>query len=399
MSDFPVFFEVSEIKSHLESLKSNKKKIEYLIFLREELIMLCYHYCDDMIDKYLSENNIKSKFDKIVYYPINDIYQTHISYSEHILLLKHIDTVLLPYVREYLSKLDLSIIEDTSKIIEDHKLFDFQIRKIIDYINLLKDEKVAYLEWLKSEYISYVLRRNKWKIKRGELDVKTVFKEIYDSTLFSKIDVYINALMRHPEMVLQYDENAVHKKLLRQLRNKYFEKEMSVMKFNFSDIKAYANNIGDNNKKILYLEYVKKEARQNKYLFFKQTVLDNLIDEINIEIEFLNISLNYSEKPETDKAQLSKNTNLVKLRWQKDNVLLPYLFDVLFNEGFLDEKDLVDRHKVIAQSFLKNNGKPFTAKESDSAEGCYRSNTKSNGKPRNAYKVDKVIERLKKKSK
>lgn len=54
---------------------------------------------------------------------------------------------------------------------------------------------------------------------------------------------------------------------------------------------------------------------------------------------------------------------------------------------------------LLSYHFLKKDGKPFTAKEVAQTRDNYLSNSKHNNKPRNAFKVDRAIEKVKSKEK
>lgn len=399
MSNHPVYLEISEIESHINSIKSEKNKIDFLLSIREELIHLCYHVSDKKIDKYLEDYNIISRFPKILYNPSNDIYQTHISGSEHILLLKHIDSVLLPWVREYITKLDSSIKENTSGIIKDYKIFDFDIVKVIDYANQLQEDKINYLFWIMDQYADYYYVIYQVQVSDSENNVEKVREVIRRSPFCIKIYSCINALRRHPEIILPNVHEEERLKSIQFISSFYFNDEPLVFEFNFKRIKGHLNSLKDKNEKISYLEYVKKEAKQNKLYFVNNDKLIDLLENIEIEIEYIDRVPNIPISVKPQIVNNPKMNHLIKFRWQKDNVLLPYLFEVLLDEGFISQSDYEDRHKFIEQSFLKKNGKPFTAKETDQSEVNYHSNTKTNKKPRNAFKVDRIAEKLKSKEK
>ncbi len=87
--------------------------------------------------------------------------------------------------------------------------------------------------------------------------------------------------------------------------------------------------------------------------------------------------------------------NPIRLHWQSDNILIPYLLERLFQEGFINNSDFELRRDFIEQSFYKKNGSIFSAKEAGSAESNYKLNTES--KPKNSHKVDRAIVDLKSK--
>ncbi|MCX6157795.1 MAG: hypothetical protein NTY74_07440 [Ignavibacteriae bacterium] len=141
----------------------------------------------------------------------------------------------------------------------------------------------------------------------------------------------------------------------------------------------------------------------NYLLPFVEKEINNLIADLNEPLRIRELKKTEDLiSPDDAKPALKADSDafcILKFRWQKENVLLPYLFEVLLDEGFISHSDYENRHDFIEQSFLKKNGKPFPSKESDQSELNYRSNSKNNKKPRNAFKVDRVAEKLKAKAK
>lgn len=150
-----------------------------------------------------------------------------------------------------------------------------------------------------------------------------------------------------------------------------------------------------------YSNYDNSVVKNSRFSYFlgvvSKSLLTFVIKEIN-KIENLNKLTENDINNQINDSEM-RIGDTIKMKWQKDNVLIPYLFELLFNEGFILQSDYEDRHKFIEQSFLKKSGKPFTAKESDQMELNYKSNSKSNKKPRNGFKAERVVEKLKSKEK
>ena len=151
MDDFSNMFDVSCIEKHISKL-SNEKKLEYILSLRDLCIDMCYHWDDKRIGSLIESTGLKHDYEPIPYFASMDLDQTHISRSLYIKFLRHLNDTLLPFLRKRIFELDPDIKEDTSKIIKDYPVFYFDYKMILDYSETLKEDKVAYLEWILSEY-------------------------------------------------------------------------------------------------------------------------------------------------------------------------------------------------------------------------------------------------------
>lgn len=100
-----------------------------------------------------------------------------------------------------------------------------------------------------------------------------------------------------------------------------------------------------------------------------------------------------SDKIDSDNIKF----NPIRLHWQSDDTLIPYLMEQLFQAGFINVNDNDLRRKFIEQSFYKRNGDIFTAKEVSSVESNIKSNRRNKYKPKKANIVDRVIDDIKSK--
>jgi len=143
--------------------------------------------------------------------------------------------------------------------------------------------------------------------------------------------------------------------------------------------------------------HVRKEALQNRNLIQMKDPYESFFRYIDIEINF------YKDKQKIENEAVKQKTTIespdakpqkdtIRLHWQSDDVLIPYLMEQLFQEGFINNSDFELRRDFIEQSFYKKNGSIYNAKEAGTAESNYKIN--KNEKPRNAHKVDRIIDNL-----
>lgn len=307
MDVFPVLFEIEEIISHIKTLKVKKYIIDYLINSREELILICYHFSDYQIEKYLQNRNIKLKFEKLPYHAFGDIEQTHVSRSEYIQFLRHIDKELLPFVRKELSKLYKDIKEDKSKIIKDYKIFNFQIKNILNYSNELSEDKISYLNWIKMEYIkdnNKKFNSNSLKVSSDDnLERNIRFFEILRSPFIKAVDFRINLLKRNPSLIIRNNSADFFNDLKKIKRAQLFKSEPFLFEFKFNEIKKRLESLKNFNKKLLYLVYVKKETLQNIDLLNDDKNSVPFLDKIDIEINYINEMIKHIDSNKKDKKR------------------------------------------------------------------------------------------------
>ncbi|MFZ4592143.1 MAG: hypothetical protein ACOYN6_14160, partial [Ignavibacteria bacterium] len=305
---FPFTVDVEEIRKNINSLGTKEEKIKYLLSLRDDYCIHCYNAKDRAIENFRYSQDIENKFERIPYSENYDIEQTHISHSEFVLLLRHIDSISLPFVREELLKLDKDIKEESDILINDYELFGFDINKVLNHSNTLKEHRILYLQGVKTDYEEYFKMRY-----RNDFDIDVNY-EIRNSVFLKEIDDRINAIKRCPN-------------------------------------REFPN---------LTKEKVKNESSE------------------------------ITEKPETT------NKEIIKLHWQDDNSLVPYLFKLLYDEGLISSGDFEDRRQFIEQTILKKNGEIFTAKEVSAYESSYVLN--KGDKPKKSAKVERVTIEMKSKS-
>ena len=385
-----VTFDLEEIKKHLETLESKKDKMEYLLQLRTKYYFACYNSSDKMIESYISSQEDLVKYERIPYSRNADIYQTHISRSEFILLLRHIDSILIPFVNNELIKLDNNV-EDVKGIMnKDYKIFDFNLNKIFEHSNTLKDNKILYLEAVKIDYKQFL-------DKIVEENPFTNFNyDFFQDDFNRNLDERINALKRYPEVEFPNFVEIADEKVIEKVTPKIFIMEPTLFEFDIFRIKEHVKGINNSAGQIKYLEFVKKEAKQNSSYFDEFEYL-SFIQTIDSEIDF------YTKIFNMPQIKIDNNVNAsptlkenIKLHWQDDNSLVPYLFKLLLDEGFISGGDFADRKQFIEQSICKKNGEIFTAKEVASYESGMKVN--KNGVPKKAEKVQRAISKLKAKS-
>ncbi len=391
--DIPVLFEIDEIENHLKSLSTAKLKLDYLKELYFEFVEICYNFSDRKLQNYLVGKNAGEKYYPIPYYASTDKYQTHISRSKYINLLRQIDRNLLPFVRTEIKKLDESFEEDHSKIIKDYPVFNFNKEKIFEHIDTLTVDKLSYismiLENIRDYYFEEYIPQRKTKD-----DINLILNS---DELYSELKKMYITFRRYPERI--FEKNIVDTKTDNDEPD-LFKKDKSLCGFDLKGIKEHAKKFKNTNEAILYLLRVKKEAMQNRDLIPDKTANKSFFSHLIYEIEF------YKEKQKMENEALSKqsfaetkstetNKGPIRLHWQSDNILIPYLLERLFQEGFINNSDFELRRDFIEQSFYKNKGGIFSAKEAGSAESNYKLNTEN--KPKNSHKVDRVIDDIKSK--
>lgn len=392
--DLPVFFEIDEIKNHLQSMPSNNLKLYYLKELYKEFVVICYNYSDKKIQNYLTGKEAGPKYYPIPYYASTDKYQTHISRSKYINLLRDIDRKLLPFVRKEILMIDESFEEDHSKIIKDYPVFDFNIEDIFKFIDTLKKDKVSYINLMIEKRIDYFnesySRPDNWMERDKMIE--------NDELLLELKKMYIT-FKRYPELI-----NEKHNVNIKPVNEELdlFKNDKTLCGFDLDGIKKHAKKFKKTQDAILYLIRIRKEALQNKDLIPKKKINYSFFSNLTHELDYYN-KKQILEDDEISKQSKSKTESSVtkidpiRLHWQDDDTLIPYLMKRLFDEGFINNSDFELRKEFIEQSFYKKSGKIFTAKEVSTVESNTNSNTKNNYMPRKAHKVDRVIGDLKSK--
>lgn len=113
-------------------------------------------------------------------------------------------------------------------------------------------------------------------------------------------------------------------------RNRLAKKKINnfeLFDFQYDKIIGFCNDIKEENEKIIYLEYVLKEYKNNKSIFDLELYDIPLDKRIKNEINYL------KAKNELTNPNVTKNTP--KLVWQKNRQDFAALFDLLFQLGFL----------------------------------------------------------------
>ncbi|MFZ4591817.1 MAG: hypothetical protein ACOYN6_12520 [Ignavibacteria bacterium] len=378
--------EIDEIEKHLGTLGTDENKIKYLVYLRNEYFILCYNSNDRMIEMEISASVIK-KYERIPYLEMPDNEQTHISHSEFILLLRHIDGVLLPYVKEELIKVDKNIKEDLGIMKKDYEVFNFDLDKVLNHSNGLKEDRVLYLEAVKKDFVQYLemIHKDDYSCHLNN--------DLSCSSFLNEIDKRIISLKRYP--------NKVFPKLVQEeVINEYpelFKREPLLFEFDINRIKDYTKGLNNPIEQIRYMEFVKKEAKQNSNLFDEFEYL-SFIHILDSEIEFYTKILKLPKMTSDNSTKIeSAHKEIIKLHWQDDNSLVPYLIDLLHKEGLISKGDYENRKQFIEQTILKNNGEVFTVNEVSSYEHSFEYVNKKGG-PRKRAKIDRVINEMKSKS-
>ncbi|MFA5011255.1 MAG: hypothetical protein WC644_04805 [Ignavibacteria bacterium] len=389
--NIPVFFEINEIEDYLKSLPSNKLKLDYLKELYSEFIFVCYRVQDKNLGNYIKSKNLGHKFFPIPYIPSTDKYQTHISMSEYIKFLRLIDGKLLPFVRKEIKKLDKSFKENHSLIIKDYPVFNFNKEKILQYIDTLTIDKLGYIYFMIRNRTEYFHGLHSKKMTPQEIDIL-----LNEDDLYSELKRLQYTLERFPERM---NEKNILNTNTEKDEPELFKIDKSLCRFDIIGIKEIAKNKGNSQDAIIYLMHVKKEALQNENLI-PNGAIQSLLRYLAIEIDF------YKEKQKMENESFAKQSSVaaaplepkkdtIRLHWQGDDVLLPYLMKQLFDEGFINSSDYELRRDFIEQSFYKKNKAIYSAKEAGTAESNYKLN--KNNKPSKSHKVERVIDSLKSK--
>lgn len=390
-SNIPAFYEIEEINKYLNSLPTKERKLDYLKLLYEEYIYIAYNSSDTILKLYLRMESIDTKYPPIPYIEDIDVYQTHISRSKYIIFLKKIDEVLLPFVRNEIRKYDKSFTEDESKIIKDYPVFDFNTDEIIKFSHTLKKDKFSYLEWIRLKRMYYFKEVLYPKLRRAKVDEKIKRDELYQELTRMMI-----TMKRHPEsekeIIMKNNNSPTDRK------SELYWDENGFCEFSLNAIKENAKKEENTKSAVIYLLRIKKEAMQLKNLMAKSDYNKSFFSQLDIEISFYkekqkieNEAISIQPSDETSVSEPQKEP--IRLHWQSDDVLIPYLMKSMFDEGFINNADFDARKDFIEQSFYKKSGKIFTAKEVSSVESNYDLNT--DNKPRKAFKVERVINNMK----
>lgn len=381
----PVLFEIEKIKQHVDSLGSEKDKLNYFIDLREEYFLVCFCFNDEAISSYLYEMKLKHKYEYLPYNAESDIYQTHVSRSGYIRFLRLINDTLLPYVISELKKMVDNYEEEKSMITFDFPVFNFDISKVINYSDTLKENKIDYLE--------KILRDRAYYIKR-ECD-KDLFLnyqyELSNDPFTIAIEKKMYDMKRYPELMSAVPP--VEK------RNKKSRKSIMKVKidpglcnFDIEKIREKVKSMNTPREQLLFVEYVRKEASHNKNNFNDENVYDELIKFLNIEISFYYKAVRMSSLPANVNIEAPLIKDPVRFHWQDDNTLIPYLIKLLYDEGFISPADWENRKEFIEQSFFKKNGGIFKANEVPAVEQGIELN--KNSKPQKSFKDERVMKKL-----
>ena len=131
--------------------------------------------------------------------------------------------------------------------------------------------------------------------------------------------------------------------------------------FNPDKITEYCHNkIKPDNEKLIYLEFVIKEYKNNQGLLGPVSILEitsPFIQKIRNEIEFINRIIEIKNSTANGKIKTETlNRKIEKIHWQGKEVELIYLFKELIDRGLLKEEK---KYKMIADHFKQRNGKNF----------------------------------------
>ena len=307
-------------------------------------------------------------------------------------LLRDIDRKLLPFVRKEILMIDESFEEDHSKIIKDYPVFDFNIEDIFKFIDTLKKDKVSYINLMIEKRIDYFnesySRPDNWM----ERD-----KMIQNDELLLELKKMYITFKRYPELI-----NEKHNVNIKPLNEELdlFRNDKTLCGFDLDGIKKHAKKFKKTQDAILYLMRVRKEALQNRHLIPDKNISHSFFTNIDHELDYYNKkqkieneAISNESKSKTESAETKIDP--IRLHWKSDNILIPYLMERLFDEGFINNSDFELRKEFIEQSFYKKSGGIFSAKEAGSAESNYKLNTEN--KPINSHKVDRVIDDIKNK--
>lgn len=390
MSDFPIYIKIEDIEDYCDDLVFKDEIIKYLIYLRDYLVKVCYRWNDDQIEDLINISNLSTKYERIPYYPVFGLNDTHISRSEYITFLRELDDVTVPFIRQKLLVLSPESKEDESKIIKNYPLFNFDYKHILDYSESLKKDKLEYLTWILDKY-NYVHKINNYYPFHMH-DFNGYIKDDFHI----EVEKRISALKRYPNM--KHEKYSDTNKILSESRsnkmNEYFNSHPDLYWFTVGDIKKHAANLPHVADRIIYLEYVAKELQLHKEYEFPFEIEDiNLF--LDLEIKYYKKIEPYKSQSITDNITPIHTKDPIRLHWQDDNALIPYLIKLLFDENFISISDLENRRDFIQQSFFKNNGKIFEASEVAVVE--HNNNNNPSKKPSKAFKVERVIEKLKSK--
>lgn len=306
------------------------------------------------------------------------------------------------------------------------------------------DKIISLLDSEKSSYEDYLL-----KLKEFQRDIQKQLNIV--SRIFDHYECNYNLVNnKEKELNLIYDSCKIAMKKINLLIEST-EKRI-INKDNYSkyplllevlDIKTFLNDLSSSEEKLSFLNFLEDEVtdisshftddeidavllrnelqdkykRRNyfgdfgfveyRYDYLKQHLSYYVLPYIKKEFMKYNGNQN-SSNSNTENVESLKNDdksdkvvsdiiklNPIRLHWQSDNILIPYLLERLFEENFINYSDYELRRDFIEQSFYKKSGGIFSAKEAGSAESNYKLNTES--KPKNSHKVDRVIDDIKSK--
>ena len=199
-------------------------------------------------------------------------------------------------------------------------------------------------------------------------------------------------MKRYPELMVTLSTKEMQNKKSKTTKMKV-KLDPDLCNFDIEKIRKKLKSLNTPNEKLIYIEYVRKEAKHNKNNFSSENEFDELIKFLNIETGFYYKTLQLSSLSKGVNIENSSIKEPVRFHWQDDNTLIPYLIKLLYNEGFISPADWENRKEFIEQSFYKNEGDIFTAKEVASVEHGMKYNVGE--KPRKSFKAERIVKKMK----
>lgn len=163
--------------------------------------------------------------------------------------------------------------------------------------------------------------------------------------------------------------------------------------FNLEEITKYSNNFENPEEAIEYLEFIKKEKynADNPFILDAHSVL--FLKKMDNELSYHHKMLELKIKTQ---SKIKKTLSLDKIdpiRWKGAETQIIYLFDLLFQNDFIDIGQFNNRFALISKHFLNKDNKKFDNKQLSKTQQNMSSNVDS--KPKKSGEIEDIVNKLK----
>ncbi len=222
---------------------------------------------------------------------------------------------------------------------KDYPVFNYGAESVLRYSNNLDEKKIEYLEGALGQYVKHIIEKQRGHIRMpGEKGLN--FNDIKRSNFYHRIEKRINLLKRvgvdhkvfnsYKDVMNSLEE--ANKKYIRQEANKIID----LYGCDLSKILIHAEKLKIIDKRILYLEWVKKEFKKIKEGWSENWGI-KFLNDIDLEIEFINKIKTIESSKVKQPSKIVSDSQ--KILWKQDISVLSKLFEKLFKIGFTENVD------------------------------------------------------------